>query len=102
MRSGVNVDHLARSCGRCERGSEPVGRILSAGEPARRSFVWAAGCPAARATYPHARTGRPPGLAAFACLFGIAPDGVWRAVRVATNAVSSYLAFSPLPDRQAG
>src|SRR5690606_454750 len=30
-------------------------------------------------------------------LFGLAPDGVCRAVRVATNAVSSYLAVSPLP-----
>jgi len=33
-----------------------------------------------------------------ASLFGLAPDGVYRAVRVATNAVSSYLAVSPLPD----
>src|SRR5690606_30212488 len=32
-----------------------------------------------------------------ACLFGVAPDGVWPAGRVATAAVSSYLAFSPLP-----
>jgi hypothetical protein len=30
-------------------------------------------------------------------LFGLAPDGVFRAVCVATNAVSSYLAVSPLP-----
>ena len=39
------------------RGS--VGRILSAGCPAGRSFLWAQGCPCAQATYPHARTGRP-------------------------------------------
>ena len=32
-----------------------------------------------------------------ASLFGLAPDGVYRAVRVATSAVSSYLAVSPLP-----
>ena len=32
-----------------------------------------------------------------ASLFGLAPDGVCRAVRVATSAVSSYLAISPLP-----
>ncbi len=33
-----------------------------------------------------------------ASLFGLAPDGVYRAVRVAASAVSSYLAVSPLPD----
>ena len=32
-----------------------------------------------------------------ASLFGLAPDGVYRAVRVTTNAVSSYLAVSPSP-----
>jgi len=31
-------------------------------------------------------------------LFGLAPDGVYRAVRVTTSAVSSYLTLSPLPD----
>ena len=35
---------------------------------------------------------------AHASLFGLAPDGVCRAVRVTTSAVSSYLAVSPLPD----
>ena len=30
-------------------------------------------------------------------LFGLAPDGVFRAMPVARQAVSSYLAFSPLP-----
>jgi len=33
-----------------------------------------------------------------ACLFGFAPSGVYLAVRVATSAVSSYLAISTLPD----
>ncbi len=32
-----------------------------------------------------------------ACLFGLAPDGVYPAAGVATSAVSSYLAVSPLP-----
>lgn len=36
-----------------------------------------------------------------ACLFDVAPDGVWRAGRVATPAVSSYLAVSPLPSAPA-
>ena len=31
-------------------------------------------------------------------LFGLASDGVYTAVSVTGNAVSSYLAFSPLPD----
>src|SRR5256885_7553620 len=30
-------------------------------------------------------------------LFGLAPDGVFRAVGIAADAVSSYLAVSPLP-----
>ena len=34
-----------------------------------------------------------------ASLFGLAPDGVCRASRVTTPAVSSYLAVSPLPAR---
>ncbi|GEM_PF-25987 len=33
-----------------------------------------------------------------ACLFGLAPDGVYPAASVATGAVSSYLAISTLPD----
>jgi len=32
-----------------------------------------------------------------ACLFGLAPDGVYRAVRVTTSAVGSYPAVSPSP-----
>ena len=32
-----------------------------------------------------------------ACLFGLAPDGVYPAAGVATGAVSSYLAISTLP-----
>jgi hypothetical protein len=31
-------------------------------------------------------------------LFGLAPDGVYHAVRVATSAVRSYRTISPLPD----
>src|SRR5690606_23980471 len=37
-----------------------------------------------------------------AALFGLAPDGVCRAVHVAMNAVSSYLAVSPLPPPEGG
>ena len=35
---------------------------------------------------------------AIAPLFGLAPDGVYPAAPVARDAVSSYLAISPLPD----
>ena len=57
-----------------------------------------------RSSYLPARSDGPSSrpLRAIACLFGIAPDGVWRAARVATDAVSSYLAVSPLPDRRTG
>ena len=40
-------------------GNRPIGRILCAGCPAWRSFVWALHCCDARAANPHARTGRP-------------------------------------------
>ena len=45
------------------------------------------------ATYPGASSGPPSN----APLFGLAPDGVCHASPVTRTAVSSYLAFSPLP-----
>lgn len=81
-------------------GSGPIGRILCTGCPVWRSFLWAAHCCAARAVNPHARAGRPARRAEAhrnACLFDVASGGVWPATDVATGAVSSYLAFSPLP-----
>ena len=45
-----------------------------------------------------ARTdGRPSRREPHACLFGVAPGGVWRAVPVTGNAVGSYPTVSPLP-----
>jgi len=35
-------------------------------------------------------------------LFGLASDGVYTAISVTGDAVSSYLAFSPLPDESGG
>jgi hypothetical protein len=64
------------------------------------------GCPKAPMTAIHLGRRSPGGSSdlpgssassAIAPLFGLAPDGVCRAVRVATSAVSSYLAVSPLP-----
>lgn len=72
-------------------GSRPISRVLS----------WTAiplGVPLP------ARSSSLPGSdasSANASLFGLAPDGVYRAVRVAASAVSSYLAVSPLPDPDA-
>ncbi len=40
--------------------------------------------------------------AASSLLFGLAPDGVCRAISVTRDAVSSYLAFSPLPRKVRG
>ena len=56
-----------------------------------------------RSSHLPARSGEPPCAVRRprACLFDVAPDGVWRAVRVATSAVSSYLTFSPLPSAPA-
>ena len=47
---------------------------------------------------PWSRTRR----AASSPLFGLAPDGVYPAVSVTGNAVSSYLTFSPLPHSMNG
>jgi hypothetical protein len=38
------------------------------------------------------------GVATAVLLFGLAPGDAYRAICVATDAVSSYLTFSPLPD----
>ena len=52
-----------------------------------------------RSSHQPARSGGPPCPAGsrIACLFGVAPGGVWRATGVATGAVSAYLTISPLP-----
>src|SRR5690606_22210022 len=56
-----------------------------------------------RSSHLPARSGEPPCATrgSRACLFDVAPDGVWRAGPVARPAVSSYLAFSPLPSAPA-
>jgi len=52
-----------------------------------------AGFPASLATYPETMSGQPLNVS----LFGLAPNGVCRALNVAIQAVSSCLAVSPLP-----
>ena len=56
-------------------------------------FTVDAGHPASLATYPETMSGPPLNVS----LFGLAPNGVCRALDVTNQAVSSYLAVSPLP-----
>ena len=60
-----------------------------------RSFLWGSDHSGPLAAYPRCleRGGATPHR-----LFGLAPAGVYRATRVTTCAVSSYLTVSPLPD----
>ncbi len=57
----------------------------------RWSFLWDARCRTPQAIIPGTER------AALSPLFDLAPDGVYRARKVTLSAVSSYLAFSPLP-----
>ena len=83
--AAVAVGDAGNQCGKV--GSRSISRVLS----------WTAiplGVPLP------ARSSSLPGSSAShaqASLFGLAPDGVCRAVRVTTAAVSSYLTVSPLP-----
>ncbi len=66
-------------------------------------YSWTAVTCGLQRPYPGARTGPAPfRLRGKAPLFGLAPGGVYHAVSVTRNAVSSYLAFSPLPDFSGG
>ena len=75
----------------------PIAKRLVGSPPISRVLSWATiplgpPLPTASSSLPGSDAGR-----ANAPLFGLAPDGVCHAVRVATSAVSSYLAISPLP-----
>ena len=83
------------------RAEARVSRILCALEGASRSFLWEAGCPAPRATYPEARRPqgrarratrrRPPYLVLLRVGFSVPRSVTGRAVR-------SYRTVSPLPN----
>jgi len=76
-------------------GSESLSRVLSPrGIREAGSFLWPPHCCRGLATYPGASSGP----LSNAPLFGLAPGGVCRASPVTRAAVSSYLAFSPLPN----
>jgi hypothetical protein len=77
-------------------GSWPISRVLS--WTAIHLGRWS---PIASSSLPAGFGGPPVSMTLGhrrACLFGLAPSGVYLAVRVATSAVSSYLAISTLPD----
>ena len=82
-------------------GSPPISRVLSSGpirKPARRAII-----PLVDAL--PRRSSSLPGDSASSLnvpLFGLAPDGVYRAVTVASAAVGSYPTVSPLPDPPGG
>ncbi len=67
---------------------------VSPGLRGGRSFLWPQHCCWGLATYPGASSGP----LSNAPLFGLAPGGVCHASPVTRAAVSSYLAFSPLPN----
>ena len=109
----MEIDHLSEICIRsCGRASRTAGRCGARWETEGRKSVKSAdkpgsvygGCPPLTVI----PLGRPsltgssslPGRGAshtIASLFGLAPDGGCRAVRVATSAVRSYRTVSPLP-----
>ena len=61
--------------------SEPVSRVLSYGLPNGWSFIWDAGYPTPLAAYPSVIARRAISL----LLFGLAPNGVYRAALVAES-----------------
>ena len=80
-----------------KKGSSPISRVLSSGpirKPARRAII------PLDDVLPR-RSSSLPGDSASSVdvpLFGLAPDGVYRAVTVTSAAVGSYPTVSPLPD----
>jgi len=72
---------------------EPVSRILYHACAWRRPLILAPRRRGAPCSLPAGRMRR----AGAPCLFGLAPGGVYHAVRVTTNAVRSYRTVSPLP-----
>ena len=71
----------------------PVSRVLS-NVAIRTVISLGMRSPALSSSLPAASLSR---WATSRCLFGLAPTGVYRATPVASRAVSSYLAISPLP-----
>jgi len=76
-----------------KKRSRPVSRVLSG-----TIIPLGAASPRRSSNLPGRRVGHALCLSARPSLFGLAPDGVFRAVAVASDAVRSYRTFSPLPD----
>ena len=78
------------------KGNVSVSRVLYPLSGGGGHVSKESGCPLSHAAYPGLVTARvTPGP-----LFGLAPGGVYSAPDVATRAVGSYPAFSPLPPRK--
>ena len=75
-----------------KKRSRPVSRVLSG-----TIIPLGAASPRRSSNLPGRRVGHALCLSARPSLFGLAPDGVFRAVAVASDAVRSYRTFSPLP-----
>ncbi len=75
-------------------GKTFVSRVLS-----RMAITLGPGLPLDSSDLTRRRGPGQPSARMRASLFGLAPGGVYHAVSVTGDAVSSYLAFSPLPDR---
>ena len=88
----VSVGEAARPARSVGLG-RAVSRILSAPLPEER-LICLSGPTRNRRDFRPARRGPRPGF-----LFGLAPDGVFRASTLARRAVGSYPTFSPLPGR---
>jgi len=78
--------------GERSRRSRPVSRVLS-----RTTIHLGRASPRASSDLPESGAGNAVGF-----LFGLAPSGVYPAVRITTNAVRSYRTISPLPATSRG
>ena len=82
-------------------GSPPISRVLSSNDDLRRHcravIPLGAALPRRSSSLPGSNASR-----VGAPLFGLAPDGVYRASPVASPAVGSYPTVSPLPDPPKG
>lgn len=95
-RSLRNADCIVEGRGGFPR---PVSRVLSKQKILRTVISLGMRSPALSSGLPAASLSK---RTASRRLFGLAPAGVYRAVRVATNAVGSYPTFSPLPTLSRG
>lgn len=81
-----------------KKSEQSISRILFPVKTGWWPFVWDACYQSPLATYPKASDEQP----SIASLFGLAPDGVYRALRSPGRLVRSYRTVSPLPAEAGG